>query len=104
MLIPTCRANRTLYWLCVTTWAGSQTKGYSRRAIPSVEAEVAQPIWMIRQITQAIKLLGRRSTRAAISPGMTRVLPPAVAPAPEVFSVIGDLLAAIRYQGIAESR
>src|SRR5580692_721633 len=70
------------------TWAGSQTNGYSRWAIPSVDAEHAQPTWMIRQISQAIKLLGRRSTRAAISPGMTRVPPPAAAPAPEVSCAI----------------
>jgi hypothetical protein len=37
-----------LYWLCVMTRAGSQTNGYSRRAIPSVEAEHAQPTWMER--------------------------------------------------------
>ena len=93
MLIPTCKANRTSYWLCVMTLAGSQTNGYSRRAIPSVEAEVAQPTWMIRQISQAMKLMGRRSIRAAISPGMTRVVAPA-APAPEVSCAIAVLLAA----------
>ena len=82
------------------TLAGSQTNGYSRRAIPSVEAEHAQPTCTIRQISQAIKLMGRRSTRAAISPGMTRVPPPAAA-APEVSCAITVLLAAIRYQGMA---
>src|ERR1700722_15816518 len=98
MLIPTCRANRTLYWLCVTTLAGSQTNGYSRRAIPSVEAEVAQPTWMIRHISQAIKLIGRRSTRAAISPGMTRVV--LLLAAAGGSCAIAVLLAAIRYQGV----
>ena len=58
------------------TLAGSQTNGYSRAAIPSVEAAIAQPTCTIRQISQAMKLMGRRSTRAAISPGMTRVPPP----------------------------
>ena len=76
------------------TLAGSQTNGYSRRAIPSVEAEIAQPICTIRQISQAMKLMGRRSTRAAISPGMTSVPPPAAA-APEVSCAITVLLAAI---------
>ena len=76
MLIPACRAYRTLYWEWVTTLAGSQTNGYSRAAIPSVAAAVAQPTCTIRQISQAIALMGSRSTRAAISPGMTRVPPP----------------------------
>ena len=57
------------------TLAGSQTNGYSLAAIPSVDAAVAQPTCTIRQISQAMKLIGRRSTRAAISPGMTRVPP-----------------------------
>src|ERR1700722_9250965 len=98
MLIPTCKAYRTSYWLCVMTWAGSQTNGYSLRAIPSVAPDIAQPICTIRQISQAIKLLGSRSTRAAISPGMTRVRPLA-APAPEVSCAISVLLAAIRCNG-----
>ena len=100
MLIPTCKAYRTSYWLCVISLAGSQTNGYSRRAIPSVEADIAQPTCTIRQISQAIKLIGRRSTRAAASPGMTRVPPPA-APAPEVSCAITVLLAAIQFQGMA---
>ena len=57
-----------LYWEWLTTFAGSQTNGYSRAAIPSVEAAVAQPTCTIRHISQAIRLMGRRSTRAAISP------------------------------------
>src|SRR5215469_8194740 len=97
MLIPACRAYRTSYWLWLMTLAGSQTNGYSRAAIPSVEADIAQPTCTIRQISQAMKLLGRRSTRAAISPGMTRV-PPAAAP--EVSCAIAVLLAVIRYQGV----
>src|ERR1700677_4560118 len=96
MLIPACRAYRTLYWEWVMTLAGSQTNGYSLAAIPSVAAAVAHPTCTIRQISQAIKLIGRRSTRAAISPGMTRV-PPAAAPA--VSCAIGVLLAAIQFQG-----
>ena len=36
-----------------------------------VETAVAQPICTIRQISQAIALIGSRSIRAAISPGMT---------------------------------
>ena len=100
MLIPAWKAYRTSYWECVTALAGSQMNGYSRAAIPSVEAEVAQPICTIRQISQAIKLIGSRSTRAAISPGMTRV-PAAAAPAPEVSCAITVLLAAIRSQGVA---
>ena len=99
MLIPACRAYRTLYWEWVTTLAGSQTNGYSRAAIPSVAAAVAQPTCTIRQISQAIALMGSRSTRAAISPGMTRVPPPAAAAAPEVSCAITVLLAAIRFKG-----
>ncbi len=57
--------------------AGSQTYGYILEAIPSVEAAMAQPTWTIMQISQAMKLIGRRSTRAAISPGMTSVPPAA---------------------------
>src|ERR1700722_18192041 len=90
MLMPAWKAYRTSYWECVTALAGSQMNGYSRAAIPSVEAEVAQPICTIRQISQAMKLIGSRSTRAAISPGMTRV-PPAAA-APEVSCAITVLL------------
>src|ERR1700690_3316666 len=86
------------------TWAGSQTNGYSLRAIPSVEAEKAQPTWMIRHISQAMKLMGRRSMRAAISPGMTSVPPPVAVPPPEVSCDIATLLAAIRYQGVAEKK
>ena len=97
MLIPAWKAYRTSYWECVTALAGSQMNGYSRAAIPSVEAEVDQPICTIRQISQAIRLIGRRSIRAAISPGMTRV--PPVAPAPEVSCAIAVLLAATRNQG-----
>src|SRR6516164_6177650 len=98
MLIPPCSANSTLYWECVITWCGSHTNGYSLEAIPSVDAPTAQPIWMIRQISQAIALIGSRSTRAAISPGMTRV-PPLEAPAPEVSCAIAVLLAAVPGQG-----
>ena len=58
------------------TLAGSHTNGYSLAAIPSVEAEHAQPTCTIRHISQAMKLMGRRSTRAAISPGMAGVVPP----------------------------
>src|ERR1700759_2940343 len=92
MLIPTCKAYKTLYWLCVMTLAGSQTNGYSRWAIPSVAAELAQPTCTIRQISQAMKLIGSRSTRAAISPGMTRVVGAPTAPVPEVSCVICVLL------------
>ena len=87
MLIPACRAYRTSYWECVTDLAGSQMNGYSRAAIPSVEADIAQPTCTIRHISQAMKLIGSRSTRAAISPGMTRV-PPVAPPAPEVSCAI----------------
>jgi hypothetical protein len=74
-----------LYWEWLTTLAGSQMNGYSLAAIPSVEAEVAQPTCTIRHISQAIMLMGRRSIRAAISPGITKAVapPPAVA-VPEV--------------------
>ncbi len=72
------------YWLWVISLAGSQMNGYILAAIASVETATAQPICTIRQISQAIALLGRRSTRAAISPGMTMVVPPlAAAPDPE---------------------
>src|SRR6202034_3984048 len=101
MLIPAWKAYRTSYWEGVTALAGSQMNGYSRAAIPSVEAEVDQPICTIRQISQAIRLIGRRSTRAAISPGMTRVPPVA---APEVSCAITFLLAAPRNQGMAGVR
>ena len=43
MLIPTWNAYMTSYSECVTVWAGAQTNGYSRWAIPSVEEENAQP-------------------------------------------------------------
>src|ERR1700722_17812721 len=99
MLMPAWKAYRTSYWEFVTALAGSQMTGYSRAAIPSVEAEVDQPICTIRQISQAIKLIGSRSIRAAISPGMTRV--PLAVPAPEVSCAIAVLLAAIRSQGMA---
>ena len=49
-----------------------QPRRRSRRSRPTI----AQPTCTIRQISQAMKLMGRRSTRAAISPGMTRVPPP----------------------------
>jgi hypothetical protein len=42
-------------------------------------------------------LMGRRSTRAAISPGMTRVVPEVAVPDPEVSCAITVLLAAIRF-------
>src|SRR6202035_4890005 len=97
MLIPACKAYKTLYWEWLMTLAGSQTNGYSRWAIPSVDAAHAQPTCTIRHISQAMKLMGRRSTRAAISPGITRVLPapPAAAAAPDVSCAITVLLAAI---------
>ncbi len=75
MLIPACKAYSTLYWEWLMTLAGSQTNGYSRCAIPSVAAAHAQPTCTIRHISQAQKVMGRRSTRAAISPGMTTVPP-----------------------------
>ena len=80
------------------TWAGSQMNGYSLRAIPSVEADIAQPTCTIRHISQAMKLIGRRSTRAAASPGMTSV-PPPTASAAELSCVITGLLAASRLRG-----
>ena len=64
MLIPAWKAYRTSYWECVTVLAGSQTNGYSRAAIPSVEADIAQPTCTIRQISQAMKLIGQ-----AVDPG-----------------------------------
>src|SRR5690349_6688576 len=98
MLIPACSAYRTSYWEWLMTLAGSQTYGYSLAAIPSVEAAHAQPTWIIRQISQAMPLMGSRSTLAAISPGITRVPP---AEAPEVSCAITVLLAATRTQGMA---
>ena len=100
MLIPTSKAYRTSYWLWVISLAGSQTNGYILAAIASVETAIAQPICTIRQISQAMKLMGSRSTRAAISPGMTRV-PPAAARLPRYLVAIAVLLAAIRFQGVA---
>jgi hypothetical protein len=44
MLMPACRAYSTSYWEWLMTLAGSQMNGYSRAAMPSVEADVDQPI------------------------------------------------------------
>jgi hypothetical protein len=101
MPIPTSRAYRTSYWLWVISLAGSQTNGYILAAIASVPTAHAQPICTIRQISQAMKLMGSRSTRAAISPGMTRVFPPAAVPVPEVSFAIAVLLAAAQGHGVA---
>src|ERR1700753_820945 len=98
MLIPACRAYSTSYCEGGMPLAGSQTNGYSRAAIPSVEAAIAQPSCTMRQISQAMPLMGRRSTRAAISPGMTKAAPPP-ALAPAVSCAITVLLAAIQFQG-----
>jgi hypothetical protein len=43
-------------------------------------------------------LLGRRSTLAAISPGMTKVVPPAAVPDPEVSWAIAGLLTATGFR------
>jgi hypothetical protein len=75
--------------------------GYILAAIASVDTATAQPICTIRQISQAMKLIGSRSTRAAISPGMTRVAPPVAVPDPEVSCAITVLLAATRGRGVA---
>src|SRR6185312_12182535 len=99
MLIPTWKAYSTSYWLWVISLAGSHTYGYIRAAMPSVEAAMAQPTCTMRHISQAIRLLGRRSTRAAISPGMTKRAVPA-ASAPDVSCAIAVLLAAVQGHGI----
>src|SRR6516165_7047576 len=103
MPTPASRAYRTLYWLWVISWAGSQTNGYIRPAIASVPTAHAQPICTIRQISQAMKLIGSRSTRAAISPGMTRVVPPVAVldPDPGLSCAITVLLAATQGRGVA---
>src|ERR1700722_5010450 len=101
MPIPPSRAYRTSYWLWLISLAGSQTNGYILAAIASVPTAHAQPICTIRQISQAMKLMGSRSTRAAISPGMTRVFPPAAVPAPEASYAITVLLAATQGHGVA---
>jgi hypothetical protein len=90
MLIPVSRAYSTEYSKDVMTCRGSQMNGYSRALIPSAEAEHAQPTCTSRASSQAIALTGRRSTRAAISPGMTTVAP--AAPAPDLSCAIAVLL------------
>ena len=80
---------------------GSQMNGYSRRAGPSVASMHPQAVWMTRPSSHCIQVSGSRSIRAAISPGMTRVPPPAAAPDPGVSCAIAVLLAAIRFQGVA---
>jgi hypothetical protein len=74
------------------TWRGSQMNGYNRALIPSADAEHAQPTCTSRASSQAILLTGRRSTRAAISPGMTTAMPPSAAPAPDLPCAIAVLL------------
>src|SRR5215475_7375771 len=90
MLIPACKAYKTEYSNDVMLWCGNHMKGYRNRAIPSVDAAHAQPACTRRNVSQIIKLTGRRSTRAAISPGMTTMLPPT---ALEVSCAIAALLA-----------
>src|ERR1700722_10594176 len=98
MLIPPSRANSHEYSdELMPTWFGIHTNGYSRAAIPSVDAVVAQASITSRHISQCTQLLGRRSIRAAISPGITRVPPPVP---PEASCVIAVLLAAIRCQRV----
>src|SRR5215475_14602098 len=89
MLIPACKAYKTEYSNDVMLWCGNHMKGYRNRAIPSVDAAHAQPACTRRNVSQIIKLTGRRSTRAAISPGMTTMLPPT---ALEVSCAIAALL------------
>jgi hypothetical protein len=81
MLIPVSRAYSTEYSKDVMMCRGSQMNGYSRALIPSADAAHAQPTCTSRASSQAILLTGRLSTRAAIWPGMTRVVPP-TAPLP----------------------
>src|SRR5215475_6864638 len=100
MLIPACKAYKTEYSNDVMLWCGNHMKGYRNRAIPSVDAAHAQPACTRRNVSQIIKLTGRRSTRAAISPGMTTLLPPT---ALEVSCAIAALLAAIWCQGAARA-
>src|SRR5690242_10403457 len=103
MLIPVSRAYRTEYSNDVMTWCGSQMNGYSLALIPSADAAHAQPTCTSRAISQAIRLTGRRSTRAAISPGMTTVAPAAApAPAPDMSCAIANLPDAILGHGVAE--
>src|ERR1700733_14085126 len=81
-------------------WFGSQMNGYSVAAIPSVAPVVVQPSCTIRAISKITQLAGSRSIRAAISPGITRVVVrPAAAPAPEASCAIAILLAATQGQG-----
>src|ERR1700689_113883 len=78
-------------------WFGSQMNGYSVAAIPSVAPVVVQPSCTIRAISKITQLVGSRSIRAAISPGITRlVVRPAVAPVPEASCAIAILLAATK--------
>jgi len=89
------KANRTEYSNEVMTWCGSHMNGYSLALIPSADAEHAQPTCTSRAISQAILLMGRRSTRAAISPGTTKVVPPTAPPAPDVPCAIAVPLCAM---------
>ena len=101
MLIPTCRAYRTSYWLWVMTLAGSQTNGYSRAAIPSVDAAHAQPTCTIRQISQAIEAHGQAVDPGCHLAGNDQGAAAGGGPAPEVSCAITVLLAAIQSQGMA---
>ena len=101
MLIPTCKAYRTSYWLCVMTLAGSQTNGYSRAAIPSVEAD-DRPAHLHDQAD----LPGHEAHGQAVDPGRhlagnDQSAAAGGGPAPEVSCAITVLLAAIRFQGMA---
>src|ERR1700732_3672310 len=81
-------------------WSGNHMNGYSVAAIPSVAPVVVQPSCTISAISKTTQLAGRRSIRAAISPGITRrVVPPPAAPAPDVSCAIANLLAASRVRG-----
>src|SRR5215471_15636566 len=90
MLIPACKAYKTEYSYDVMLWCGNHMNGYRTGAIPSADPAHAQPTCTSRNISQIIKLTGRRSTRAAISPGMSTVPPPT---ALEVSCAIASLLA-----------
>src|SRR6516225_5602361 len=86
------------------TWCGSHMNGCSLAAVPSTDAAHAQPTCTSRAISQAILLIGKRSTRAAISPRMTTVVPPAAALAPDMSCAIAVPPGAILCHGGARGK
>src|ERR1700727_61752 len=104
MPIPTSKAYRTEYCDEVMRCLGSQMYGYRRSAGPSVASMAAQAAWTIKASSHCIQLRGSRSIRAAISPGITKVVASPPVAAPEVSCAIAVLLAAIRCHGNGGSK